>query len=397
MPPTLPIYLDNHATTRVDPRVLEAMLPYFDQIYGNAASRGHRFGYEAKRAVEGARAEVAELLGCSPKEIVWTSGATESNNLAILGSARASQPSRRHLITISTEHKAVLDPIQALADEGFEVDILPVQPNGMLDPDVLAAAVRPDTLLVSAMAANNEVGVLHDLAAIGTLCREQGTLFHCDAAQAATIRPLPVRTLGIDLLSLSAHKMYGPKGVGALYVRRGRPRIRLQALIHGGGHERGMRSGTLDVPSIVGMGTAARLARAELDEVDTLRRRRDRLYDGVRSGLSGVHLNGPPLDARAANNLNLSFDGVEAEALLMAMRDIALSTGSACTSATLEPSHVLRAMGLGGDRAHRSIRFGLGRFNTDAEIDYVVDSVVRGVTELRALGPLYEDPISVEP
>jgi cysteine desulfurase len=397
MPPALPIYLDNHATTRVDPRVLEAMLPFFTESYGNAASRSHRFGYQAKSAVETARTQVADLLGCSAKEIIWTSGATESNNLAILGAARGQAKRGTHIVTLATEHKAVLDPVEALGSEGFEVQVLPVSGDGTLDLQRLESALRPDTLLVSAMAANNEVGVLHDLAAIGEICRRNGTIFHCDAAQACTIRPLPVRDLGIDLLSLSAHKMYGPKGVGALYVRRGRPKLKLIPLLFGGGHERGMRSGTLDVPGIVGMGAAAVLAREELPRVDQLRTRRDRLFDGIIAALSGVHLNGPPLDNRAANNLNLSFDGIEAEALLMAIRDIAVSTGSACTSATLEPSHVLRALGIEADRAHSSLRFGLGRFNTDEEIDYVIQRVAASVTQLRAMRPLYEDPEDPEP
>jgi len=389
--PALPIYLDNHATTRVDPRVLEAMLPYFTEVYGNAASRGHSFGYQAKNAVEAARAQVAGLLGCSAKEIVWTSGATESNNLAIQGVARGHSDRGRHLITVATEHKAVLDTFASLAKEGFDVQILDVRRDGTLDLDALGAAIRSDTVLFSAMAANNEVGVLHDLQAIGAICRDRGVVFHTDAAQATTVNPLDVNATQIDLLSISAHKMYGPKGIGVLYVRRGRPRMKLAPILHGGGHERGLRSGTLDVPSIVGMGVAAELAAAGLSGVGDLRARRDRLYKGLNAGLSGVHLNGPALDDRAANNLNVSFEGVEAEALLMAIREIAVSTGSACTSATLEPSHVLRAMGVSDALAHTSIRFGLGRFNTDDEIDYVVDKIAVKVTELRALSPLYED------
>ncbi len=392
MPPTLPIYLDNHATTRVDPRVVEAMLPFFTEIYGNAASRGHSFGHRARGAVEAARSQVASLLDCSAKEIIWTSGATESNNLAIQGVAHARADRGRHLITVATEHKAVLDTFEAMEDEGFETQILEVQRDGSLAEGALRAAIRPDTILVSAMAANNEVGTLHDLAAIGALCGERGVVFHCDGVQAATICPLPVHELGIDLLSLSAHKMYGPKGVGALYVRRGTPRLKLAPIFHGGGHERGMRSGTLDVPSIVGMGLAAELAEQGLADVEVMRSRRDRLYQGLASAVTGLYLNGPELGERAANNLNVSFDGVEAEALLMAIREIAVSTGSACTSATLEPSHVLRAMGIGDDIAHGSIRFGLGRFNTDEEIDYVVETIALKVTELRALSPLYEDP-----
>lgn len=381
------VYLDHHATTPCDPAVVEAMLPFFTEDFGNAASRGHAFGYRAQQAVEGARAAIAALICASPKEILFTSGATEANNLAILGAARAGQG--RHVITVATEHKSVLDPCQALAKEGFEVTVLPVDERGELPVEAVAAALRPDTTLVSVMAINNEIGALHPIAGLGALCRERGVLLHCDAAQAGAVLPLDVGALGVDLLSLSAHKMYGPKGVGALYVRRGRPRVKLEPLMFGGGHERGLRSGTLPVPLCVGMGKAAELAR-DPRGVAEVRELRDRLYQGLVDRLDGVHLNGPPLDRRAPNNLNLSFDGVEAEALLMGIRDIAVSTGSACTSATLEPSHVLRALGLPPERAHGAIRFGVGRFNTAAQIDYVIDRVAATVTDLRALGNLYE-------
>lgn len=384
------MYLDNHATTRVDDRVVEAMLPWFTEHYGNAASRGHTFGYLAKSATEKAREKVAAALGASPKEVILTSGATESNNLALIGTARAQRARGTHLITVATEHKAVLDPMAALQREGFTVTVLPVDGNGQIEPGALDAAWRPDTVLLSAMAVNNEIGTRHDLAALGAACRERGVLFHVDAAQALHTVPLDVAAMQIDLLSLSAHKFYGPKGIGALYVRRGRPRFTVQPLIHGGGHERGMRSGTLAVPGIVGMGRAAELAAEGLrsGEIEEVRRLRDRLWDGL-STIDGVHLNGPPLADRAPNNLNISFERVEAEALLMALRDLCLSTGSACTSATLEPSHVLRAIGVSDALAHASIRFGLGRFTTEEQVDYAVERLATEVERLRAMSPLY--------
>lgn len=392
-------YLDHHATTPCDPAVLAAMLPWFTEQFGNAASRGHDLGYRAQRAVEAARVQVAELIGASPKEIVWTSGATESNNLAILGAARAAARAAGrsgHVVTVATEHKAVLDPCHALEREGFAVTVLPVDACGELDPAQVEAALRPDTVLVSVMAVNNEIGVLHPVAALGALCRSRGVLLHCDAAQAGATLPLDVSALGVDLLSLSAHKMYGPKGVGALYVRRGRPKVELEPLVYGGGHERGLRSGTLPVPLCVGMGLAAEQAKQGFASgaVERLAALRNRLHEGLLQ-LDGVQLNGPPLHRRAPNNLNVSFEGVEAEALIMGLRDIAVSTGSACTSATLEPSHVLRALGLEPYRTHASIRFGVGRYNTEAEIDYVIERVQGKVAELRALGSLYEEDAPV--
>ena len=390
MPPALPVYLDNHATTRVDDRVLDAMLPYFTEHYGNAASRGHTHGYKAKSATEKARERIAAAIGASPKEILFTSGATESNNLAVLGTARAMKDRGRHVVTVATEHKAVLDPVKRLAIEGFETTVLEVDSDGALDMDAVRDALRKDTVLVSAMAVNNEIGTRHDLSALGALCREREIVFHSDAAQALHTVPIDVAAMQIDLLSLSAHKMYGPKGVGVLYVRRGRPRFRVEAQIWGGGHERGMRSGTLAVPLIVGMGVAAELAAESVRSgaIDGVRALRDRLWAGL-SAIDGVHLNGPPLDARAPNNLNLSIERVEAEALLMALRDLCLSTGSACTSATLEPSHVLRAIGVSDELAHASLRIGLGRFTTDDEVDHTLERFHTEIARLRAMSPLY--------
>lgn len=390
--PSRPIYLDNHATTRVDDRVVAAMLPYFTEHYGNAASRGHSFGFHAKSAVELARERVATAIGGSPKEIVFTSGATESNNLAVLGAARAQRDRGRHVVSVVTEHKAVLDPLEQLRREGFEVELLPVDATGAVAADAWDRAIRTDTVLVSAMAVNNEVGTRHELGAIGALCRLRGALFHVDAAQAPHVIPLHVESSAIDLLSLSAHKVYGPKGIGALFVRRGRPRFQLDPLMFGGGHERGMRSGTLAVPLIVGLGLSLELAVAGLTDggADRVRGLRDRLWAGLQA-IDGVSLNGPPLDRRAGNNLNVSFARVEAEALMMALRDFAVSTGSACTSATLEPSHVLRAMGVDPELAHASIRFGLGRFTTAEEVDLAVARFREEVARLRALSPLYQD------
>jgi cysteine desulfurase len=385
----IPIYMDNHATTPVDPRALEAMLPWFSERFGNAASKSHSFGWAAEAAVEQAREQVARLVGATGKEIVWTSGATESDNLAIKGVAQFHRAKGRHLVTCRTEHKAVLDSMHALERDGFEVTVLDVEPDGRLDPERLRAALRPDTILVSIMAANNETGVVHPIAEIGRIARAAGVLFHCDAVQAIGRIPFDVEALGVDLASLSAHKMYGPKGVGALYVRR-RPRARLTAQMDGGGHERGYRSGTLNVPGIVGFGAAAELAGAEREaEAPRLLALRGRLLEGLRAGLDLVSVNGS-LEHRLPGNLNVSFAYVEGEALMMAIKDVAVSSGSACTSASLEPSYVLRAMGIADDRAHSSIRFGLGRFTTAEEVEHVIGLVVGKVRRLREMSPLYE-------
>jgi cysteine desulfurase len=389
----LPIYMDNHATTPVDPRALAAMLPWFAEKFGNAASRSHAFGWEAEEAVEAARGRVAACIGAAAKDLVFTSGATESDNLAlkgVLAALAAEGSSRRHLVTVATEHHAVLDTARALERSGFALTVLPVGPDGLVDPDVLRAALREDTALVSVMAVNNEIGVLQPIAEIGRLCRERGVLFHTDAAQALGKIPLDVEAMSIDLASLSAHKLYGPKGVGALYVRRARPRVRLAPQLAGGGHERGLRSGTLNVPGIVGFGEACAIAAAEMTaEASRLAGLRDRLLARLRAELDGVDVNGS-LAARVAGNLNVSFAWVEAESLLLALKSVALSSGAACTSATLEPSHVLRALGAGEERAHGSIRFGLGRFNTAEEVDFVAGEVVREVKRLRGLSPRYE-------
>ena len=386
----IPVYLDYHATTPVDPRVLEAMLPYFSQEYGNAASKSHVFGWRAEEAVETARAEVGALIGATAKEIVWTSGATESDNLAIKGAAQFyGETKGKHLVTVKTEHKAVLDSMHALERQGFEVTFLDVDPDGRLDPERVRAALRKDTILVSVMHANNETGVVHPIEEIGRVTREAGVLFHCDAVQAIGKIPFDVERANVDLASLSAHKMYGPKGVGALYVRR-KPRVRLVAQMDGGGHERGFRSGTLNVPAIVGFGKAAALARAERDaEAARVLALRERLRQGLLAGLDLVTLNGS-LEHRLPGNLNVSFAYVEGEALMMAIKDVAVSSGSACTSASLEPSYVLRAMGVSDDLAHSSIRFGLGRFTTEEEIDWVVRLVIEKVKKLRDMSPLYE-------
>jgi len=386
----LPIYMDNHATTRVDPRVLEAMLPYFNQIYGNAASRNHRFGWEAEEAVEKGRKQVADLINAAAKEIIFTSGATESDNLAIKGVAWMYREKGNHIVTVPTEHKAVLDTCKRLEKEGYQVTYLPVQKDGLINLDDLKAALTGRTILVSVMAANNEIGVLQPIAEIGKLCHERGILFHTDAVQGVGKIPLDVQAMDIDLMSISAHKMYGPKGVGALYVRRKNPRVQLTPSIDGGGHERGMRSGTLNVPGIVGLGKACEISKQEMaTESDGLRAWRDRLRDGILSQLDEVYVNGS-LEHRLPNNLNVSFAYVEGESLLMGINDIAVSSGSACTSATLEPSYVLKALGVGDDLAHTSIRFGLGRFNTEEEVDYVIGRVVETVKRLRELSPLYE-------
>jgi len=385
----IPIYMDHHATTPVDPRVLEAMLPYFSVEFGNAASKSHVFGWRAEEAVEAARAEVAAIIGATAREIVFTSGATESDNLAIKGVARFHQGKGRHLVTCQTEHKAVLDSLHALERQGFEVTFLPVGRDGRLDPGAVEQALRPDTILVSVMAANNETGVLQPVEEIGRITRERGVLFHCDAVQAVGRVPFDVERANVDLASLSAHKLYGPKGVGALYVRR-KPRARLIAEMDGGGHERGLRSGTLNVPGIVGFGKACALAGAELPaESARLLALRERLRRGIEAAVEHVTVNGS-LEHRLPGNLNVSFAWVEGEALMMAMKDVAVSSGSACTSASLEPSYVLRAMGVPDDLAHSSIRFGLGRFNTEEEVDWVVELLGRKVKRLRDLSPLAE-------
>ncbi|MFW5453330.1 IscS subfamily cysteine desulfurase [Thioalkalivibrio sulfidiphilus] len=385
-----PIYLDYSATTPVDERVAEEMAKYLTRggIFGNPASRSHVFGWDAEKAVERAREQVAELVGADPREIVWTSGATEANNLAIKGAAHFYQKKGRHLITVKTEHKAVLDTCRQLEREGFEVTYLDVQSNGLVDLEVLKAALREDTVLVSVMHVNNEIGVIQDIEAIGNLTRERGVLLHVDAAQSTGKVAIDLSRLPVDLMSFSAHKTYGPKGIGALYVRR-KPRVRIEAQMHGGGHERGMRSGTLAPHQIVGMGEAFRIAREEMGaEVERIRMLRDRLWAGL-SDMDEVYLNGD-LERRVAHNLNVSFNFVEGESLIMALKDIAVSSGSACTSASLEPSYVLRALGRDDELAHSSIRFSMGRYTTAEEIDYTIDLVKNAVAKLRELSPLWE-------
>ncbi len=387
---TVPIYMDNNSTTRCDPRVVEAMLPYFTERYGNAASRHHAFGWQAKEAVDTAREQLATLIGASPREIVFTSGATESDNLAIKGVAGLYRNRGDHVVTVATEHKAVLDPCRRLEREGFRLTVLPVDRFGQVRCEQVAEALTEKTVLVSVMAANNEVGTLQPVRDIGRLCKQRGVLFHTDAVQMAGKLPFDVNDVGADLVSLSAHKMYGPKGVGALYVRSSNPRVRLAPLFDGGGHERGMRSGTLPVPLIVGFGRACEIAQAELPaEAERLRNLRQRLRQGIEEGLTEVSLNGHPTE-RLPGNLNLSFAYVDGNALLMTLRGVAVSSGSACTSADPEPSYVLRAMGVDDELAHSSIRFGLGRFNTPEEVDRVRDEVIRVVIRLRAQSPLYE-------
>jgi cysteine desulfurase len=386
----LPIYMDNHATTRVDPRVLDAMLPYFSDTFGNAASRNHEFGWVAEQAVEQAREQIAKLIGATSKEIIFTSGATESDNLAIKGVAEMYREKGDHIITQTTEHKAVLDTCKRLEKHGFRVTYLPVQKDGRIDLDDLKRAIDEKTILVSIMHANNEIGVLQPVREIGQLCHERGVLFHTDAVQSVGKVPFNVIEDHIDLASISAHKIYGPKGVGALYVRRKNPRVQLVAQIDGGGHERGMRSGTLNVTGIVGLGKACEIAMHELsEETAKLTQLRDRLKQQILSNLDEVYVNGS-MEHRVPGNLNISFAYVEGESLLMGINDIAVSSGSACTSATLEPSYVLKALGTGDDLAHSSIRFGIGRFNTQAEVDYVAKRVVETVKRLRELSPLYE-------
>jgi cysteine desulfurase len=384
----LPIYLDYSATTPVDPRVAEKMIPYLCEKFGNPASRSHAFGWEAEAAVEEARDNVAKLIGADPKEIIWTSGATESDNLAIKGAAHFYSGKGKHVITVKTEHKAVLDTCRELEREGFEVTYLDVKDNGLIDLDVFKAALRPDTILVSVMYVNNEIGVIQPIAEIGEICRDKGIIFHVDAAQATGKVDIDLATLKVDLMSLCAHKTYGPKGIGALYVRR-KPRVRLEAQMHGGGHERGFRSGTLATHQIVGMGEAFRLAREEMaDENKRIGALRDRLLKGL-TDIEHVYVNGD-LEQRVAQNLNISFAYVEGESMLMAIKDLAVSSGSACTSASLEPSYVLRALGRDDELAHSSIRFTLGRFNTEEEIDYAIKLLHEKIGKLRELSPLWE-------
>ena len=386
----LPIYLDNNATTRTDPRVVEAMLPYFSEHYGNAASRNHAFGWKADEAVTQARQEVAALIGADPKEIVFTSGATESNNLAIKGVAAMERQRGNHIVTCQTEHRAVLDPCRRLEREGCEITYLPVDRFGRVTPQQVAQAITDKTILVSIMTANNEIGTLQPIASIGAVCKERGVLLHTDGTQAAGKIPIDVESLQVDLLSLSAHKIYGPKGVGALYVRRRRPHVRLEPLFDGGGHERGMRSGTLPVPNIIGFGAACRLSASSMQtESSQLSELRDRLLTGLLEKVVDCTLNGHPTE-RLPGNLNVSFAHVQGEALLMALKNIAVSSGSACTSASVEPSYVLRALGVPDELAHASIRFGIGRFNTEEEIDFTIAEVTREVRRLRSISPSYQ-------
>ncbi|WP_340525110.1 IscS subfamily cysteine desulfurase [Cupriavidus necator] len=386
--PHFPIYMDYSATTPVDPRVADKMIPYLREQFGNPASRSHAYGWEAERAVEESREQVAALVGADPREIVWTSGATESDNLAIKGAANFYSGKGKHIITLKTEHKAVLDTTRELERQGFEVTYLDVKENGLLDMEVFRQALRPDTILVSVMLVNNEIGVIQDVAQIGEICREKGIIFHCDAAQATGKVAIDLGKLKCDLMSFSAHKTYGPKGIGALYVRR-KPRVRIEAQMHGGGHERGMRSGTLAPHQIVGMGEAFRIAREEMaTENERIRMLRDRLWNGL-SDMEEVYLNGD-LEQRVPHNLNVSFNFVEGESLIMAIKDVAVSSGSACTSASLEPSYVLRALGRNDELAHSSIRFTVGRFTTEQEIDYTIELLKSKIGKLRDLSPLWE-------
>ena len=388
MTPHFPIYLDYGATTPVDPRVADAMIPWLREHFGNPASRSHAWGWEAEEAVEKARSQVADLIGADPREIVWTSGATESNNLAIKGAGHFYQGKGKHLVTVKTEHKAVLDTMREMERQGFEVTYLEVQENGLLDLDAFKAALRPDTILVSVMFVNNEIGVIQDIPAIGAMCREKGVLLHVDAAQATGKVEIDLKTLPVDLMSLASHKTYGPKGIGALYVRR-KPRVRLEAQMHGGGHERGMRSGTLPTHQIVGMGEAFRLAREEMaQDLAKARALQKRLLDGL-SDLEQVFVNGD-LTRRVPHNLNMSFNYVEGESLIMGIKGLAVSSGSACTSASLEPSYVLRALGRSDELAHSSLRMTIGRFTTEEEIDYAIQTIRENVAKLRELSPLWE-------
>ncbi|WP_055324959.1 IscS subfamily cysteine desulfurase [Ralstonia solanacearum] len=386
--PHLPIYMDYSATTPVDPRVVDKMIPYLREQFGNPASRSHAFGWEAEKAVETAREQVAALVNADPREIVWTSGATESDNLALKGAANFYSSKGKHIITVKTEHKAVLDTTRELERQGFEVTYLDVQENGLVDIEQFKQALRPDTILASVMSVNNEIGVIQDIEQIGEICRDKGVVFHVDAAQATGKVALDLQQLKVDLMSFSAHKTYGPKGIGALYVRR-KPRIRIEAQMHGGGHERGMRSGTLATHQIVGMGEAFRIAREEMaTENERIRMLRDRLYRGL-TEMEEVYVNGD-MERRVPHNLNISFNFVEGESLIMAIKDVAVSSGSACTSASLEPSYVLRALGRNDELAHSSIRFTVGRFTTEQEVDYVIALLKGKIGKLRDLSPLWE-------
>ncbi len=384
----LPIYLDYSATTPVDPRVVDKMVPYLREQFGNPASRSHAYGWTAEKAVEQAREEVAALVHCDPREIVWTSGATESINLALKGAAQFYKDKGRHLITVKTEHKATLDTMRELERQGFEVTYLDVKDDGLIDLDAFKAALRPDTIVVSVMSVNNEIGVIQDIATIGEITRERGIIFHVDSAQATGKIAIDLGALKVDLMSFSAHKTYGPKGMGALFVRR-KPRVRIEAQIHGGGHERGFRSGTLATHQIVGMGEAFRIAREEMQtENERIRMLRDRLYNGL-NRMEEVYLNGD-MERRVPHNLNLSFNYVEGESMIMAIKDLAVSSGSACTSASLEPSYVLRALGRNDELAHSSIRFSIGRFTTLEEVDYAIELISSKVGKLRDMSPLWE-------
>jgi cysteine desulfurase len=386
--PHFPIYLDYGATTPVDPRVVDAMIPWLREHFGNPASRSHAWGWEAEDAVEKARVDVADLIGADPREIVWTSGATESNNLALKGAAHFYKGKGKHLITVKTEHKAVLDTMRDLERQGFEVTYLDVQENGLLDLEVFKAAIRPDTILASVMFVNNEIGVIQDIVALGNICRQKGVIFHVDAAQATGKVEIDVKSLPIDLMSLASHKTYGPKGIGALYVRR-KPRVRLEAQMHGGGHERGMRSGTLPTHQIVGMGEAFRLAKLEMKhDIAKAHALQKRLLDGLKD-IEQVFINGD-LEHRVPHNLNMSFNYVEGESLIMGIKGLAVSSGSACTSASLEPSYVLRALGRSDELAHSSLRMTIGRFTTEEEIDYAISTIKHNVAKLRELSPLWE-------
>jgi len=386
----LPIYMDNHATTPMDPRVLEAMLPYFRESFGNAASRSHEFGWTAEKGVDQGRAQVAALMNADPKEIIFTSGATESDNLALKGVAEMYREKGNHIITSVVEHKAILDSAKRLEKWGFQVTYLPVDDTGMVRPEAVAEAITDKTILCSIMLANNEIGTINPIAEIGAACRARGVLFHCDAVQGFGKIPFDVQAMNVDLASVTGHKIYGPKGVGALYVRRRNPRVRLAPQIDGGGHERGMRSGTLNVPGIVGFGLACEIAGQEMEsEAKRLTEQRTRLHQGIVSQIEEAYLNGHPTQ-RLPGNLNLSFAYVEGESLLMGLKDVALSSGSACTSASLEPSYVLKALGVGDDLAHSSIRYGLGRFTTDEEVEFVIKLTVDTVNRLREMSPLYE-------
>ncbi|MBB2929559.1 IscS subfamily cysteine desulfurase [Paraburkholderia silvatlantica] len=386
--PHLPIYMDYSATTPVDPRVVDKMIPYLREQFGNPASRSHAYGWDAERAVEEAREQVAALVNADPREIIWTSGATESDNLAIKGAAHFYKSKGKHIITVKTEHKAVLDTCRELEREGYEVTYLDVKDDGLIDLEAFKAALRPDTILVSVMHVNNEIGVIQDIATIGEICREKGVIFHVDAAQSTGKAPIDLQKLKVDLMSFSAHKTYGPKGIGALYVRR-KPRVRIEAQMHGGGHERGMRSGTLATHQIVGMGEAFRIAREEMaTENERVRMLRDKLLRGLKE-IDETYVNGD-MEQRVPHNLNISFNFVEGESLIMAVKDVAVSSGSACTSASLEPSYVLRALGRNDELAHSSIRFTVGRFTTEQDVDYVINLLKTKIAKLRELSPLWE-------